>query len=102
MYTKKNGMRRCFHVGSGSSCCMHLRQHYALYKQGCLKEGLEVHHWAIPRNIWKEMQLAKSGLVQQTLNSLLVKTTAKEFTKENLLLAITKFVAMENQVHSPY
>ena len=86
---------------------MHLQQHYALYKQGCLKEGLEVHHWAIPRNIWKKMQLAKSGLaksglVQQTLDGLLLKTTAKEFMKENLLLAITKFVAMENQVRSPY
>ncbi|KAM6502311.1 hypothetical protein JOM56_002288, partial [Amanita muscaria] len=55
-------------------------------------------HWAIPRKIWKSMQASKAGLGQKTLDSHVQKPNVpKGFTKENLLLSVTKFVACDNQ-----
>ena len=60
---------------------------------------LEPNHWAIPRPLWKKMVVEKAGTLQTTLDKLFVKLeVAKEFTKENLLHAAMKFIAIDDQV----
>ncbi|KAM6490273.1 hypothetical protein JOM56_014250, partial [Amanita muscaria] len=60
-YVKKKGIRSCFHLGSGSSCRSHLRQHYSVYKERCDAAGIEVHHWAIPRITWRKMEAEREA-----------------------------------------
>jgi len=72
----KKGKQKAFHVGSNSSCCMHIHQHYTLYQELCKESNIPVHHWAIPCPIWnkaKESQKHSTGTKQGTLDPVVVK-----------------------------
>ncbi|KAH9028181.1 hypothetical protein EDB84DRAFT_1258119, partial [Lactarius hengduanensis] len=58
---KRQGLRRAFLKGSNSTCRQHARQHWESYKKRCEDSDIPVHHWAIPRPIWKEMEAEKRG-----------------------------------------
>jgi hypothetical protein len=101
-----HGMRKAFHIGGNSSCRQHIRQHYEVYKTRCDAERITIHHWAIPRPVWKEMQMAKNerkaGRSQQgTLSDVFPKINApKDFTREGVLHAVSKFIVCDDQVIS--
>jgi hypothetical protein len=82
---------------------LHIRQHFALYKEKCEKEDVPINHWAIPRPIWKEMQEekdTKKGLTkkqeQQQLSFQTV-TGPREFTRAGVLQSVTELIATNNQ-----
>jgi len=56
-FVKLHGKRKAFHKGGNSSCHMHIRQHFDLYKEKCTKEDIPINHWVIPRDIWNVMDV---------------------------------------------
>jgi hypothetical protein len=105
---KLNGKQKAFHKGGNSSCCFHICQHYNVYKKKCDETSIPVNHWAIPRDVWKAMEEekeeAKRGIVtkkqQQQLLDFKSVTGPREFTRARTLEAVTKLIAMDNQVQS--
>ena len=104
---KLNGKRKAFLKGGNSSCCFHIRQHFALYKERCDKADIPVAHWAILRPIWKAMEEEKAvverGIMmtkkgQQLLDFASV-VGPREFTRAGILEAVAKLIATNNQVH---
>jgi hypothetical protein len=84
-----------------------MRQHYDLYKEKCEKANVPVNHWAIPREIWKVMEEEKEEerrgrsskkAKQQQLTFEVVKGLFTEFTRAGTLHAVTKLIAVNNQV----
>jgi hypothetical protein len=84
-----------------------MRQHYDLYKEKCEKANVPVNHWAIPREIWRAMEEEKEEekrgrlskkMMQQQLNFQIVKGPYNEFTRAGTLHAVTKLIAVNNQV----
>ena len=55
----KWGLRTVFHVGRNLSCRQHLCQHWLLYKKTCEDKNIPINHWAIPRDLWRELEAAK-------------------------------------------
>ncbi|KAF8503808.1 hypothetical protein F5888DRAFT_1606440, partial [Russula emetica] len=53
--------RKAFHIGGNSSCRVHIRKHYKLYKQRCKDENIPENHHALPQPLWKEIQEAKNN-----------------------------------------
>lgn len=105
-FLKLHGKRKAFHRGSNSSCRLHLRQHYNLYKEKCEADNIPINHWAIPREIWRVMEAEKDDekrgrstkkKEQQTLDFKGV-TGPREFTRAGVLSAATKLIATNNQV----
>ena len=105
-FVKQYGKRKACHKGRNSSCRLHLYQHYEEYKEKCERANVPINHWAIPREIWKVLQaekdLEKQGKqtkkkIQQTLDFEAV-TGPREFTRENVLNAVAKLIASNNQV----
>ena len=105
-FIKAQGKHKAFHKGGNSSCCTHIRQHYQLYVQKCEEANVPVHHWAIPRDIWRvmedEKEAEKRGQLtekqkQQKLSFETV-TGPREFTRAGVLHAVTKLIATNNQV----
>ena len=105
-FTRANGRRKAFHKESNSSCRLHIRQHYEVYVEKCKKANRPVHHWAIPRSIWRvmeeEKEAAKRGQLtqeqqQQRLDFPAV-TGPREFTRAGVLHAVTKLIATNCQV----
>ena len=105
-FIKIHGKRKAFHKGGNSSCRLHIRQHYQLYKERCEKEKIPINHWAIPRPIWKEMEEEKEAAArgrltkkqqQQQLDFQTV-IGPHEFTRAGTLRAVTKLIATNNQV----
>jgi len=101
-----HGKRKAFHKGGNSSCRLHIRQHYQLYKERCEKENIPINHWAIPRPIWGEMEKEKAAAVrgpltkkqqQQQLDFPKV-VGPQEFTRAGALHAVTKLIATNDQV----
>jgi hypothetical protein len=93
-------------MGGNSSCRAHIRQHYDLYKQRCEKEDIPMNHWATPRDIWRVMEEEKEAIEQgrltkkqqQQLLDFKTVTGPREFTREAALHAVTKLIAINNQV----
>ncbi|KIL56844.1 hypothetical protein M378DRAFT_88733, partial [Amanita muscaria Koide BX008] len=60
-------------------------------------------HWAIPRITWRKMEAEREAKrsgskVQTTLDGVVNKTSVnKEFSKQNITLEVTKFVACGDQ-----
>jgi hypothetical protein len=106
VFTAKYGKRKAFLTGGNSSCRQHIRQHYTIYQQRCIEENIPEHHWAMPRPLWRKMEDEKRGKkegpgTQRTLDGLLVEKSEKSalvFTRENVLHAVTQFVAVDDQV----
>jgi DNA-binding LacI/PurR family transcriptional regulator len=98
----KHGKEKAFLTGGNSSCRYHARQHYNLYKQRCKEANISEHHWAIPRQIWKEMEALKNGkrsTKQTDLDGVVQKVTSpREFTRGALRHAVTQFIACDDQV----
>jgi len=63
-FIKLSGMHKAFHRGGNSSCCLHIHQHYTLYKERCEKGKIPVAHWVIPWNIWKAMEKDKEAEIR--------------------------------------
>jgi Mn-containing catalase len=98
--TKREGMQKAFLKGSNSSCRGHARQHWELYQLKCKENDIPIHHWAIPRVIWKarekERQLkGKQPKLDGTFERV---TGPKEFTRDGVLHAVAQFVACDDQV----
>lgn len=109
-FIKLNGRRKAFFKGGNSTCRLHIRQHFVVYKERCEKGNIPIHHWAIPRTIWKEMQEEKEAEArgqltkkqqQQKLDFKTV-TGPHEFTREGILHAVTKLIATNYQVSFQY
>jgi hypothetical protein len=85
---------------------MHIRQHYELYVEKCEKANAPIHHWAIPRDIWRAMEEDKEAEKQGRLTkkqqqqqlSFQTVTGPREFTRAGVLHAVTKLIATNNQV----
>src|SRR5271155_3661964 len=102
-FVKGHGKRKAFHKGGNSSCRLHIRQHYVLYKEKCEKAKVPINHWAIPREIWRVMEESKEAAKQGTKGKqqqLAFKTVTgpREFTRAGVLHAVTKLIATNNQV----
>jgi len=99
---EKSGLQAAFVTSSNSTCRYHICQHYKTYSKKCKEAGLPEHHWAIPREIWNEMELKKAGKStgrQQRIDGLFGEVVApKEFSWEGILDVVTKFVACKDQV----
>ena len=89
------------------SCCLHIHQHYEIYKEKCEKEGILVSHWVISQEIWKVMEenkaLEEQGQQtkkkkQQILDFKTV-TGPHEFTQSGILHAVVALIATNNQVN---
>lgn len=68
----------------------------------CNEADVPVNHWAIPRDVWKEMEAAKEAkakLVQKRL-AFEVVSLPKEFTRDGILQQVTKFIAVDDQVRT--
>ena len=100
-FIKLNGKRKAFHKGGNSSCRLHIRQHYPLYKQRCEKDNIPVNHWAIPRSIWKAMEEEKeAGRMNKKLQQELEFKSVmgpQDFTRERVH-AVAKLIATNDQV----
>ncbi|RDB16020.1 hypothetical protein Hypma_003461 [Hypsizygus marmoreus] len=75
--------------------------HYELYKDKCNEAEIPENHWAIPRDIWPEMEDAKrqekaKRKVQAKLEFEKV-PGPQVFTREGVLHAVTQFVAIDDQ-----
>ncbi|RDB17308.1 hypothetical protein Hypma_001668 [Hypsizygus marmoreus] len=55
-FVAKHGKRKAFFTGGNSSCRQHIRQHYDLYKKKCSDANVPENHWAIPQQLWREME----------------------------------------------
>jgi hypothetical protein len=97
---KKNGERKAFHVGSNSSCRQHIRSHYELYRERCLKQEIQENHHSVPRAILKQRDAAlKMKGPQQNLDGIVQKQSrVKEFSRRNVLHAVAEFVVCDDQV----
>ena len=87
------------------SCCLHICQHYLLYKERCEKGNILIAHWAIPWNIWKVMEEEKEAELrgrmtkkQQQLLDFKLVTGPREFMREGILHAVAKLIATNDQV----
>ena len=109
-FIKLNGRRKAFFKGGNSTCRLHIHQHYELYKEKCAKGNIPEHHWAIPRNIWKEMEEEKEAEAkgqltkkqqQQRIDFKNV-TGPFEFTRAGTLHAVTVLIATNYQVRFKY
>lgn len=105
-----HGKRKAFFKGGNSTCRLHIRQHYKLYKERCEEKKIPLHHWVIPRTIWKEQQEEKEAeergqltkkQQQQKLDFKTV-TGPREFTREGILHAVTMLIATNYQVRYQY
>jgi hypothetical protein len=103
---KKHGKIKAFFTGSNSSCRHHTQQHYDLYKERCKNAEIPKHHWAIPRTIWKEMEVLRAGKKverQGNLDRVVQKVRGpQEFTREGLRDTVTKFITCDDQVSNFY
>jgi hypothetical protein len=98
--TKREGLQRAFLKGSNLSCRQHARQHWELYERKCKETNTPIHHWAIPRVMWKAMEADKQMKGKQSkLDGTFEKITGpKEFTRDGALHAVSQFVACDDQV----
>ena len=109
-FIKMNGKRKAFFKGGNSTCRLHIRQHFELYKERCKKEDIPVHHWAIPRSIWRDMEEEKEAQAQGRLTKKQQQqkldfknvTGPLEFTREGILHAVTVLIATNYQVNFQY
>ena len=92
--------KKAFLVGGNSSCRVHIRQHYDIYKQHCKAGNIPENHHAIPRQIFQKMKVDKKGTAtQSTLDGLLEKPAyMKLYTCEGAIHAIVQLVACDDQV----
>lgn len=105
-FIKLHGKRKAFFKGGNSTCRLHICQHYELYKERCEEKNIPIHHWAIPRTIWKEQEEEKAAeergqlTKKQQQQKLDFKTVTGpcEFTRENTLHAVTTLIATNYQV----
>ena len=96
---KLKGLRKTFFTGSNSTCRQHIRQHFELYKQRCETEGIPMSRRAIPPPIWKEMTTSKSPKKQTKLDAhISTGVRPSEFSRDDVLNAVAKFVACDDQV----
>jgi hypothetical protein len=108
-FVAKWGLRKVFHVGGNSSCRQHLRQHWILYEKTCKEKNIPVNHWAIPREVWREMEATKaakkegvSGNEGEQLKLGFEKVIGpQEFTREGTLDAVAKLIVTNDQVSEP-
>jgi hypothetical protein len=107
-FIKSHGMKKAFHKGSNSSCRMHLRQHYEIYRAKCEKDDIPINHWAIPREIWRVMEEKKEEarrgrLTQKKEQQILdfkTVTGPREFTRAGALHAVANLIVTDNQVYA--
>lgn len=93
--------KQAFLTRGNSSCQQHIRQHYNVYKQKCLEQKIPENHWAIPWNIWNQMEAEKTNTRnKQTMLAFEKLKGPHEFTREGVLHAITQLIALNDQVHT--
>ena len=97
----ENGcVKKAFYTGGNSTCRVHIRRHYELYKTRCEEQNIPKNHHAIPRTLWNQMQELKANpktKVQSKLDRILEKKK-QTFSREGALHAVSQFVACNDQV----
>ncbi len=105
-FVKRHRVQRAFYKGGNSSCHTHIRHHYEIYKAECEKAGVPINHWAIPCEIWKDLEEQKEeGKLekrtkkkgQQMLGFQSV-TGPREFMRDGILHAVANLIVTNNQV----
>jgi len=105
MDDKMKNKWKAFFVGGNSGCRVHARSHFSIYKECCEAAGIKLHHHALPWKSFKAMKQESTakgkGEVKQqsTLDSIVVKEKKVEFSCDDLLHEVAKFVACDDQVH---
>ena len=66
-FVKLHGKCKAFFKRGNLTCCLHIHQHFELYKERCKKGNIPVHHWVISQIIWKEMEGEKEAEAQGQL-----------------------------------
>ncbi|GLB40087.1 hypothetical protein LshimejAT787_0705970 [Lyophyllum shimeji] len=102
-FVARYGKRKCFHVGGNSSCRAHIRQHYEVYKTRCAAEKIPVHHWSIPRDVWRAMEKEKEekgGKAKKnaSLDGVFeVMKGPQAFSRQEVLKNVAKLIACDDQ-----
>jgi len=105
MDDKVKNKRKAFFVGGNSGCRVHIRSHFPIYKERCEAAGIKLHHHALPRKLFRAMKeeeaaTEKGGAKQQsTLDNVVVKEKKLEFSRDELVREVAKFIACDDQVH---
>lgn len=95
----KGGIRKAFFCGSNTTCRQHIRQHYPIYQQRCEEKGLQENYRAVPPHILREREEAKKPSKQLKLDGVFKPgKRATEFSKDEILESVVKFVACDDQV----
>ncbi|KAG2348377.1 hypothetical protein BDR05DRAFT_944509 [Suillus weaverae] len=77
-FVVRSWKQKVFHIGSNLSCQQHIYGHYKVYKNKCKELGLQEYHHVIPCDIVKAQK-------------------SKEYSRENILQAVAKFIVCDDQ-----
>ena len=105
MFVVKHTLRKAFHVSSNLSCRQHIRSHYELYKARCAEQNIPEHHHTVPRELERARKKhASKEAGQKNLTDMFgvaSRTKSKEFSREEVLRCVAKFMVCDNQVSAP-
>ena len=93
-----------FFVGGNLGCWVHARSHFSIYKEHCEAAGIKLHHHTLPQKLFRAMKVEEAARGKQeakqqsTLDKVLVKAKTKEFSRNDLLHKVAKFIACDDQV----
>jgi hypothetical protein len=99
---KKGALQKAFYIGGNSTCHVHIRHHYNVYKKQCKEKKIPENHHTIPRPLWRQMQDKKKntrGNTQTKLDGVIdVINWLQIFMREGVLHAVAQFIACDDQV----
>ncbi|KAG6904504.1 hypothetical protein DXG01_009424 [Tephrocybe rancida] len=76
-------------------------QHYNTYEACCAEKKIAENHWAIPHDIWREIEDSKNGKKKENQRTLEFEVVQgiKEFLHEEVLDRVAWLIAVDNQVN---
>lgn len=96
---RTKSFRKAFFKGSNTSCRGHIRQHYDYYSQECKKRGIKESERCVPLEILRARKSKSKALIQTKLDVTAgAESAPKQFSREQTLRTVTKFVACDDQV----
>ena len=93
-----------FFVGRNLGCQVHAKTHFPIYKEHCEAVEIKLHCHVLPWKLFEamkkeELTKGKGQEKQQlTLDNIVIKENKTEFSHEDLLHEIAKFVTCDDQV----
>lgn len=96
---RTKSFRKAFFKGSNTSCRHHIRQHYDYYREECKKNGIKESERCVPPEILRARKSKSKALIQKKLDvTARAESVPKQFSREQTLRTVTKFVACDDQV----